>query len=192
MSDGQLPSNDHVLRPRTMSISDRLDEFLEKHALSPTEALVGRDPTRPKADGINAITCAACKQVECLTRDYCRCGHYLRGQLEGEFLAWFSRLAEEHRQLEKSFEMRSRALAWVYVAALPLVAAPLIHVALASSAMSLLHACCIAAGLGIMGLGAVIESKFRKPIELSLDRLNTSNFEDFLEVRTLQFFEAGN
>jgi len=174
-----------------MSISDRLDMFLDRHALAPTEVPFRCDPTRPKASGINAISCASCGQAEYLTRDYCRCGHYLRGQLEDEFLVWLARMTEEHSQTEKTFQKKSKALIFVYAVSLPFIAAPLVHVALASSVLSLLHSYCIAAGLGLMGVGATIESHFRKPVELSLDRLFSSNFETFLEVRTLQFKEVG-
>ena len=113
MSDGQLPSNVLVLKPRTMSLSDRLDQFLEQHALAPDEAPIRCDPTRPKAPGINAIRCASCRQMEYLSRDYCRCGHYLRGQLEDEFLTWVDQVAEDHDQLAESVEIKLRKLRYL-------------------------------------------------------------------------------
>ena len=140
MSDSQLPSNVHLLRPRTTSLSDRLDRFLEQHALAPDETPIRRDPTRPKAPGINAVRCAACEQMEYLSRDYCRCGHYLRGQLEDEFLAWERQITEEHERLAESVELQLKKVRYQYLISLPFVVVPLIYMVYVSCEKTI---CCV-------------------------------------------------
>ena len=185
MAEGSFPSNVHVLKPRVMSLSDRLDAFLDKHALTPNETLIRCDPTRPKAFGINAITCASCGQAEYLTRDYCRCGHYLRGQLEDEFLAWESRIAEEHQQLAETIAHRLRRLRYLNLLSMPFMVLPLIYLAFVSKGLSLSPMVWMAVGVAIMGACALAEQHLQKPIEASRCFLNTYIFETFLEQRVL-------
>lgn len=137
MSESQLPSNVHVLKSRTLPLSDRLDRFLEQHAFAPDETPIRRDPTRPKAPGVNAIRCASCAQMEYLTRDYCRCGHFLRGQLEDEFLAWENQVAEDHDRLAETVEIKLRKLRYFNLLGLPFVIVPLLFLAFFSEGLSL-------------------------------------------------------
>ncbi|MEO1420317.1 MAG: hypothetical protein AAFU66_05120 [Pseudomonadota bacterium] len=185
MSESQLPSNVHVLKPRTMSLSDRLDRFLERHALAPSETLIRRDPTRPKAPGINAITCACCGQTEYLTRDNCRCGHYLRGQLEDEFLAWEGEVAKEHERLAETVELKLRKLRYFNLLGLPLVVVPLLFLAFYSEGLSLAPMVWMAVGTAVMGVCAVMEQRLQKPVEASQRFLDTYTLETFLEQRVL-------
>lgn len=190
MSESQLPSNVHVLKPRTMSISDRLDQFLEQHALSPSEKPIRRDPTRPRAPGINAITCASCGQAEYLTRDYCRCGHYLRGQLEDEFLAWECQIAEEHKRLAETLEPELKKVRFFNLLGLPFVAVPLLFVAIFSESFALTTLVWMAIGMAIMGACAGVEQRLLKPVRISQHFLATYTIETFLEQRTFRMLEA--
>lgn len=185
MAKSSFPSNVHVLKSRAMSLSDRLDAFLEKHALAPNDTPVRCDPTRPKARGINAISCVYCGQAEYLTRDYCRCGHYLRGQLEDEFLAWEDRIAEEHEQLAETISPKLRRLRYLNLLSMPFMVLPLIYLAFVSQDLSLLPIVWMAVGVAIMGACALAEQHLQKPIEASQYFLNTYDFETFLEQRVL-------
>ena len=185
MPEGQLPSNVHVLKPRSMSILDRLDRFLEEHALAPDETPIRRDPTRPKAPGINAIRCASCGQMEYLTRDYCRCGHYLRGQLEDEFLAWEDEIGEQHRCLAETVALRVRKLRYLNLLGLPFVVLPLLFLTFFSEGLSLAPMTWIAVGIGVMGVCAGLEQRLQKPVEASQRFLDTYTVETFLEQRVL-------
>ena len=185
MSDSQLPSNVHVLKPRTMSLSDRLDRFLEQHALAPDEAPIRRDPTRPRAPGVNAIRCASCGQMEYLTRDYCRCGHYLRGQLEDEFLVWVDQVAEDHDRLAETAEIKLRKLRYFSLLGLPLVIVPLLFLTFFSEGFSLTPMVWMAVGIAVMGVCSGLEQRLQKPVEASQRFLSTYTLETFLEQRVL-------
>lgn len=185
MSDGRLPSNVHVLKPRTMSLSDRLDRFLEQHALAPDETPIRHDPTRPKAPGVNAIRCAFCGQMEYLTRDYCRCGHYLRGQLEDEFLAWVDQVVEDHDRLAETAEIKLRKLRYFNLLGLPLVIVPLLFLTFFSEGFSLTPMVWMAVGIAVMGVCTGLEQRLQKPVEASQRFLSTYTLETFLEQRVL-------
>ena len=185
MSEGQLPSNVHVLKPRTMSLADRLDHFLEEHALAPNEKPVRRDPTRPIASGSNAIRCASCRQMEYLTRDYCRCGHYLRGQLEDEFIAWEGEIAEQHECLAKTVALRVRKLRYLNLLGLPFIVLPLLFLTFNSEGLSLTPIVWMAVGVAVMGVCAALEQHLQKPVEASQRFLSTYTLETFLEQRVL-------
>ena len=185
MSEDQLPSNVYVLKPRRMSLSDRLDRFLEQLALAPDETPIRRDPTRPIAPGVNAIRCATCGQMEYLTRDYCRCGHYLRGQLEDEFLAWVDQVAENHDRLAETAEIKLRKLRYFNLLGLPLVIVPLLFLTFFSEGFSLTPMVWMAVGIVVMGVCAGVEQRLQKPVEASQRFLNTYTLETFLEQRVL-------
>jgi len=185
MSNGQLPSNVHVLKPRTLSLSDRLDRFLEQHALAPDEAPIRRDPTRPKAPGINAIKCASCGQMEYLSRDYCRCGHYLRGQLEDEFLLWQRELSNEHTQLTRFVDKRLKRLRYLFILSAPFLTLPMLYVAISSSGLSLPLFISLLFGILLAGIAARLESCIVRSVEASKRNLNSSTFDDFLLYRAL-------
>lgn len=185
MSEAQLPSNVHVLKPRTMSILDRLDRFLEEHALAPDEAQIRRDPTRPKAPGVNAIRCADCGQMEYLTRGHCRCGHYLRGQLEDEFITWEGEFAEEHRLLAETVALRVRKLRYLNLLGLPFVVLPLLFLTFFSEGVTLAPMVWMAVGIAVMGVCAGLEQRLQKPVEASQRFLDTYTLETFLEQRVL-------
>ncbi|WP_425090760.1 hypothetical protein [Tropicimonas sp. S265A] len=185
MSEKQLPSNVHVLKPRMMSLADRLDRFLERHALTPSETPIRRDPTRPKAPGINAIRCAACEQAEYLTRDHCRCGHYLRGQLEDEFLAREGEIAVEHQRLAETVALRVKKLRYLNLLGLPFVVIPLLFLTFFSEGLSLTPLVWMAVGIAVMGVCAGLEQRLQKPLQASQQFLDTYTLETFLEQRVL-------
>lgn len=183
MSEDQLPSNVHVLKPRRMSLSDRLDRFLEQHALAPDKTPIRRDPTRPKAPGINAIKCASCEQMEYLSRDHCRCGHYLRGQLEDEFLAWEGQIAEVHERLVETVHLKLRKLRYLNLISLPFVVLPLLFLTFFSDDISLAPMVWVAVGIAVMGVSARMEQRLQEPVEASQRYLDTYTLETYLTER---------
>lgn len=183
MSEGQLPSNVHVLKPRTMSLSDRLDAFLDSNALTPEEAPVRRDPTRPQTAGINAIKCASCGQAEYLTRDHCRCGHYLRGQLEDEFLVWEIEVCADHERLAEQTQRKLKPLRLLYLASLPFIITPLIYLAFWHEGSLVYPSVAMFVGFVLLGSVALAESVLMKPVMASSDFLRTYTFESFVEER---------
>lgn len=191
ISKGQLPSNVHVLKPRSMSLSDRLDRFLEQHSLAPGETPIRRDPTRPKAPGINAIRCASCGQIEYLTRDHCRCGHYLRGQLEDEFLACADRISDRHDQLLMSLVPKLKRLRYLNLLSLPFVVAPFVYQAFMAEGVSMGALLLIALGFALLGLVAFLERRMLGPAAESQIFLENYSFEEFLEQRSLVSEEHG-
>jgi len=178
-----LPSNVHMLKPRTMSLSDRLDAFLESNSLIPEESPVRRDPTRPQTAGINAIECASCGQAEYLTRDYCRCGHYLRGQLEDEFLVWEIEVRADHERLAEHTQRKLKPLRLLCLASLPFIIMPLIYLAFWPEVSLIYPSVAMLVGFVLLGSVALAESVFMKPVKASIDFLRTYTFESFVEDR---------
>lgn len=168
-----------------MSLSDRLDRFLEQHALAPDETPIRRDPTRPKAPGVNAIRCASCRQMEYLTRDHCRCGHYLRGQLEDEFLAWEIQVAEDHERNAETVALKVRKLRYLNLLGLPFVVLPLLFLAFFSEGFSITPMVWMAVGAAVMGVCAGLEQRLQKPVQANQRFLDTYTLETFLEQRVL-------
>ena len=189
MSEGSLPSNVHLLEPRAMSLSDRLDEFLEKHALAPTSAPVRRDPTRPKAGGINAISCASCERAEYLTRDYCRCGHYIRGQLEDEFLAWADGLEVHHNNLAEVAMSKVKTVRLLFPLSLPLLLWPLLSLAYGGGAPSLYSIFSLSIGFSLLAIAATIESIILNPLNESKRAASQVTFQTFMEERMVMGWE---
>ena len=183
MSEGQVPSNVHVLKPRTMSLSDRLDAFLDSNALNPEERPVRRDPTRPQTAGINAIKCASCGQAEYLTRDYCRFGHYLRGQLEDEFLAWEAEIRADHERLAEDTQRKLKPLRLLYLVSLPFIITPLIDLAFWPEGPLTYLTISMLVGFVLLGSLALAESVLMKPVRASIDFLQTYTFESFVGDR---------
>ncbi|MEJ6395795.1 hypothetical protein V8J82_21225 [Gymnodinialimonas sp. 2305UL16-5] len=174
-----------------MSLSDRLDQFLEQHALAPDETPIRRDPTRPKAPGVNAIRCASCGQMEYLTRDHCRCGHFLRGQLEDEFLACADRIADRHDELLRSLMPKLKKLRYLNLLGLPFVVAPFIKLAFIAEGVSMGALLLIALGFALLGLVAFVERRMLRPAAESQISLENFSFEEFLEQRSVNSKESG-
>ena len=185
MAKSSFPSNVHVLKPRAMSLSDRLDAFLEKHALVPNDAPVRCDPTRPRARGINAISCASCKQAEYLTRDYCRCGHYLRGQLEDEFLAWADGLDAHHNNLAETAMSKVETVRLLFPLSLPLLLWPPLSLAYGAGALSIYSIISFSVGFSLIAIAATIESILLHPVNESKRAASQVTFQTFMEERMI-------
>jgi len=123
--------------------------------------------------------------MEYLTRDYCRCGHYLRGQLEDEFLAWVDQVTEDHDRLAETAEIKLRKLRYFNLLGLPLVIVPLLFLTFFSEGFSLTPMVWMAVGIAVMGVCAGLERRLQKPVDASQRFLSTYTLETFLEQRVL-------
>ncbi len=92
----ELPEDVLKLRPRKLRLGRDTKRILDDLCGTDDETRFEgcKKRLRPHADSINAIRCADCGQIEYITRDYCRCGHYLAGQVMDEFLSWEIDLVE--------------------------------------------------------------------------------------------------
>ncbi len=131
----------------------------------------------------NAIKCASCGQAEYLTRSYCRCGHYLRGQLEDEFLAWETEIRADHERLAEHTQRKLKPLRLLYLASLPCIVFPMIYLALSLETSLIYPSIAMLVGFVFLGSVALAESVLMKPVKASSDFLRTYTFESFVEDR---------
>lgn len=190
-TNDQLPENVHMLRPRKLALADRLDQFLEAHALHQNDLQVRCDPTRPRCFGPNALICAACDQTEYITRDYCRCGHYLRGQLEDEFIAWEAQIHADHDRLAEVIAEKLKPLRFVFMASSPFIVVPMLHLALWAGGLSIYFVLSIMVGLALFGAAAWAEWVLLRPVKTSFQFLNNYTFESYAEDRFFRLKVVG-
>lgn len=192
MSDNtfSFPAEVHVLKPRKVSVSRRVDDFLEREGLVPTDEAQSeaeepsrQSEVRPNAANINAICCAACGQIEYLSREYCRCGHFLRGQLEDEYLAWERDLHANHAALAETFERKMKSLRRLYLVAIPFLLVPVLQVLFWPDSLGVSSMAWFAPAVVIAGTAAALEAILGRPLASSASILESYTFEAFLEDR---------
>lgn len=123
--------------------------------------------------------------MEYLTRDHCRCGHYLRGQLEDEFIAWEGEIAEQHQRLAETVALKVRELRYLNLLGLPFVVIPLLFLTFFLEGVSLAPMVWMAVGIAVIGVCAALEQHLQKPVEASQRFLHTYTLETFFEHRVL-------
>ena len=185
-----FPAEVHVLKPRKVSVSRRVDDFLEREGLVPTDEAqsAAEEPSRqsevrPNAANINAICCAACGQIEYLSREYCRCGHFLRGQLEDEYLAWERDLHTNDAALTETFERKMKPLRRLYLAAIPFLLVPVLQFLLWPDSLDVSSMAWFAPAVVLAGAAAALEAILGRPRASSASTLASYTFETFLEDR---------
>jgi hypothetical protein len=186
MSDTGFPTNVHVLRPRKVSLSEKLDHFLDEHGLEPKETTKRPDPSRPKSINGNALVCAACGEAEYLTREYCRCGHYLRGQLQDEYSAWENQVHSEHSELADAIALKIKPLRYLFAVGLPFLVGPMLYLNFWVDNFTLYPLLWMAPGILIGGIVALTERFLMRPLEASAHFLNTYSIETFIDQRFFQ------
>ncbi|MBU3260002.1 hypothetical protein KPG71_08365 [Roseovarius sp. PS-C2] len=184
MSDTDFPAGVHVLRPRKVSVSKKLDGFLEKAGLANSNNNKQNDTTRPRAGSLNAFTCADCGQIEYLTREYCRCGHYLRGQLEDEYLAWEQGIHALHTELSDEVELKLKPLRKFYLLAIPFMLVPAMNVLFWSNNFALITLLWWLPAVLIAGAGLFAEDHLIRPLKESARFVDSYTFETFIEQRS--------
>ena len=183
MSDTDFPSSVHVLRPRKVSVSKKLDGFLDQAGLAHHSDRTLNDSTRPSANNLNAMTCADCGQIEYLTREYCRCGHYLGGQLQDEYLAWEQQILAEHEELSKKSELTLRPLRLSYFLAIPFMLVPAVNVIFWSEGFVLATLLWWMPVALIAGAGVFAENYILRPLKKSAWFVDNYTIDNFIAQR---------
>jgi hypothetical protein len=185
-----FPAEVHVLKPRKVSVSRRVDDFLEREGLVPADEAQSeadehshQSEVRPNATSINAIFCAACGQIEYLSREYCRCGHFLRGQLEDEYLVWECDLYANHAALAETFERKMMPVRRLLLAAIPFLIVPVLQFLFWPDSLAVASMAWFAPAVVIAGAAAVIDTIQKRPVTHSALILENYTFETFLEDR---------
>lgn len=183
MSDTDFPASVHALRPRKVSVSRKLDKFLDATGLAHSSGTTVSDSTRPEAGSMNAMFCADCDQVEYLTREYCRCGHYLAGQLQDEYLIWERNIHAEHLELSAEVERKLRPLRVYYLLAIPFMLAPALSVVFWSDSFALSTLLWWMPVMLIAGAGMFAEKYIVRPLKESASLVENYTFDTFLGQR---------
>ncbi|WP_176249804.1 hypothetical protein [Sulfitobacter sp. HGT1] len=190
MTDTDFSTNIHVLKPRTVSVSEKLDQFLEEHRLTPAIAMSKPRRSRPIASNINAMSCDECGDVEYLTRDFCRCGHYLRGQLEDEYIEWEKEIQADHIELSDSVSRKLKPVRYIVLVSILFLVVPLLYLSLWPEHFTLKSFLWLIPGVVIGGGSAFVEKHMDKPVQESEKFLQNHTFETFIEQRFFRQLKA--
>ncbi len=186
MTTEKFPTDVLKLRPRKLRLGREVERLLEGvcRVEESTDGARQKARLRPSSDSINAVRCAACGQVEYITRDYCRCGHYLAGQVMDEYLAWERNLIETHVRLAAEAEEKMKSVRWAFVAAMLFVMWPLVQPLLYSEQMPLVTGLWFLPVIAILGLYAWIEKLVTAKRDTCACAVENATFEQFLIERT--------
>lgn len=185
MLNEKFPDDVLKLRPRKLRLGQDIERLLESACRAEENLECGsqKKNLRPNADSINAFRCAACGQVEYITREYCRCGHYLAGQVMDEYLAWEHDLAKIHDRLAVEAKEKMKPVRWATVAAMPFLIWPLIQSLLNSGQLPLVAWLWFVPGIVILGLCALTEKVVTRKRNASAYVVENATFEQFLAER---------
>ncbi|MEN8893654.1 hypothetical protein [Planktotalea arctica] len=171
-------------------MSRSVDRFLDEQELFPSGHSASREADRPNAHNVNAMQCAACNQSEYLSRDYCRCGHYLRGQLEDEYLTWEKGLQANHKSMLEVIERKMKPMRYLIATTIPFMLVPLAQLTFWPDNFSIGSFLYWAPAMMVAGASAVIERFLKRPLVLSTFRLENYTFQSFLEERRYSLNEV--
>lgn len=183
MSDTNFPADLLDQRPRKVSVSRTVDRFLDEHSLKPSHVTALRNDTRPSADNVNSMHCTACGKVEYLSRDYCRCGHYLRGQLEDEYLVWERQIHADYKELSELIEARLKPLRYLILLIIVFMLIPTLQMTLWPDSFSLKTLIWILPALLIGSIVVLAEKILSRPLLDSAWYVENYTFEFFLDDR---------
>jgi hypothetical protein len=182
MLDQEFSDDVMKLRPRKLRLGRDVERLLEGVCGTEEDSGRSRDrqALRPNADSANAIRCAACGQVEYITREHCRCGHYLVGQIEDEYFAYERGLAEAHERLSTEAERKLKPLRLATLVGLPFMVWPFLHAFLYGPTGSLMIWLWMLPGIAVYGLFGLIQTKINAKRNASAQVLYAATFEQFL------------
>ncbi|MEC8628911.1 MAG: hypothetical protein VXY73_02375 [Pseudomonadota bacterium] len=180
-----FPDDVLKLRPRKLRLGRDAERLLNDVCGTDGEQSKSahKSRLRPDADSINAIRCADCGQVEYISRDYCRCGHYLAGQVMDEFLAWERGLVETRDRLVAAVEEKMKPVRWVGASGIPFIVWPLLHSIFSDGSAPLAIWLWLIPGFAIMGLCALVETWITASRDASAHAVEAASFEQFLSER---------
>ena len=187
MLDEKLPDDVKNLRPRKLRLSKDAERLLA--GVTDAKAEPKRRPRanglRPNVGSVNAVRCIGCGQIEYITREYCRCGHYLAGQIEDEYLAWEQNLAETHKRLAEEVAQQMKPVRWAASVAFPFLVWPPLQLLLYGDGMPLTTWLWVIPGVAVLGLFAVAEKLISAKRDACALEVQTASFEHFLDERLL-------
>lgn len=177
-----FPDDVLKLRPRKLRLGRDAERLLNDVCGIAGEHIKSAHNTRlrPEADSINAIRCADCGKVEYITREHCRCGHYLAGQLLDEFLTWERELIETRDRLAAIAEAKVKSWRWVGLCAAPFIVWPSLSFLVSGGTAPLSTYLWLIPGLAIMGLYALVETWITSKRDKSARAVDMATFEQFL------------
>lgn len=185
MLDDEFPEEVRRLKPRKVRLSRDVERLLGSAPFDQKRDMHHEGlALRPDAENLNSIRCAACGQTEYLSRAYCRCGHYLHGQIEDEYLTWVSNLRDIHETIARDAERKLKPLRWLSLVAMPFFLGPIVF-ALFSTTMPVTAFLWCLPGLGIVGGVALADQIISRHKAQSAAFLETADFETFLLVRNV-------
>src|SRR6056297_2338398 len=181
----EFPDDVLKLRPRKLRLGRDTERLLNDVCGTDGEhsESAHKNRLRPNADSINAIRCADCGQVEYISRDYCRCEHYLAGQVMDEFLAWERGLVETHDRLAAAAEEKMKPVRWVGASGMLFIVWPLLHSVFSDGNTPVAIWLWLIPGFAIMGICALIETWITAARDASAHAVETATFEQFLSER---------
>lgn len=185
MLDEELPDDVAKLRPRKLRLGPDVERLLEGVTGVEVDPKKARETNglRPKANSVNAARCAGCGQIEYITREYCRCGHYLTGQIEDEYLAWERNLAETHERLSTEADRKLKPFRIMALTAIPFIIWPLLYPVLFDDFGSLTTWLWMLPGIAIFGLFGLVQAIVTAELNDSAQALAAASFEQFLTER---------
>ncbi len=170
-----------TLKPRKVSATSNVDNFLEGIGL--TEHTDPKEGSRPALGTINAARCCVCDQLEYLSREYCRCGHYLRGQIEDEYLNWENNLADQHRKSAVIAERKLKPFRISSAILLLTALSPTAYSVFKHGSASFWSFSWLLLGLAIVGIFSLFEKSITSERDNAAEMLNMASFDLFLHDR---------
>jgi hypothetical protein len=185
MLDDEFPEEVRRLKPRKVRFIRDVERLLGSMPSDRTDdAKRSPQALRPEPGSQNSICCAACGQSEYLSRPYCRCGHYLHGQIEDEYLAWERDLRGMHEIIARDAERKLKPLRWLALVAIPFLIGPML-VAFFSTTPSLTTFLWWLPGFVILGVTVLADKFIARHKAESSAFLENADFETFLLVRNV-------
>jgi hypothetical protein len=141
-----------------------------------------------KPDNPNSVHCTACGRLEYMQREYCRCGAFLRGQLEDQLLEYeISRrrklLARVRGASQQSFCLYSLGV----TSAIMFFIVPLLAYQFGREPLRLYAPITFAVAMGGLALGYQLERKARKLKNMA----QATTLNEFLEILRERNFSRG-
>ena len=169
------------LRTHKVSVTNKNGRFREQERsnLSPTHA--DNDNARHGAGHPNVLRYESSDQIEYLTRKYCRCGHYLRGQLEDGYLAWEEYLRASNEELSAEVGRKQKPVHFAVLLTMLFFVVPMLYIGLWQEGFALSTYVWTLLGFAVLGVMALIDKYLMRPIDHSTWVIDNISFKTFFE-----------